>query len=137
MKPLVAAAPDARELEIKVRDARARIAFYASTPAYVAAFDHLGLGDLARAAQQLSRAQRWEELPPLIDDAVLDRFVVIGTYDVVAQRLIERYGRIVTHVEFSIPVRNDWERETLARMVREVRATGTKEAERTIRGNTP
>jgi len=134
MKPLVAAAPDARELELKVRDARARIAFYASTPSYVAAFEHLGLGDLAREAQQLSRAQRWEELPPLIDDATLERFVVIGTYDVVAQRLVERYGRVVTHAEFSIPVRNDWERETLARMVREVRATGTAEAERTICG---
>lgn len=47
MKPLTASAPTAAELEPKIRDARARIAFYASTPSYRAAFDHLGLGALA------------------------------------------------------------------------------------------
>lgn len=134
MKPLIAAAPDARELAVKVRDARARISFYASTPTYVAAFEHLGLGELAREAQQLSRAQRWEELPQLISDDILEQFVVIGTYDVVAHKLVERYGRVVTHSEFSIPVRNDWEREMLTRMVRDVRAASTEEAVRTIMG---
>jgi probable F420-dependent oxidoreductase len=49
MKPLVATAANEAELVPKVRDARARIAFYASTPQYRAAFDHLGLGDLAEA----------------------------------------------------------------------------------------
>lgn len=134
MKPLVAAAPDERELAVKVRDARARIAFYASTPTYVAAFEHLGLGDLAREAQLLSRAQRWEALPPLISDEILEQFVVIGTYDVVARKLVERYGRVITHSEFSIPVRNDWERETLSRIVQEVRAASIDEAVRTIAG---
>lgn len=134
MKPLVATAPDERELAVKVRDARARIAFYASTPTYVAAFEHLGLGDLAREAQQHSRAQRWEALPPLITDDILEQFVVVGTYDVIAQRLLDRYGRVVTHSEFSIPVRNDWERETLTRIVQEVRAASTDDAIRAIAG---
>jgi len=134
MKPLVATAPDERELAVKVRDARARIAFYASTPTYVAAFEHVGLGDLAREAQQHSRAQRWEALPPLITDDILEQFVVVGTYDVIAQRLLDRYGRVVTHSEFSIPVRNDWERETLTRIVQEVRAASTDDAIRAIAG---
>ena len=63
MKPLVATAPDEQRLAAKVVDARARIAFYASTPGYRAAFDHLGLGALADEAKVLSKAQRWEELP--------------------------------------------------------------------------
>jgi probable F420-dependent oxidoreductase len=68
MKPLVASARTEEELQPKIRDARARIAFYASTPGYRAAFEHLGLHDLAADAKELSRAQRWEELPDMIDD---------------------------------------------------------------------
>ena len=63
MKPLIASAPDEETLETKVRDARARIAFYASTPGYIKAFEHHGLGELAVEAQQLSKTQRWTSYP--------------------------------------------------------------------------
>jgi hypothetical protein len=96
-----------------VRDARARIAFYASTPGYIAAFEHLGLGEMAREAAVLSKAQRWEELPDLIDDHTLHQFVCIGTYDEIAAKLIERYRRVVTDIEFSIAVQTEQDRETL------------------------
>src|SRR6185503_9368668 len=43
--PLVATAPDRAGLAERIRDVRARVAFYASTPAYVAAFDHEGYGE--------------------------------------------------------------------------------------------
>jgi alkanesulfonate monooxygenase SsuD/methylene tetrahydromethanopterin reductase-like flavin-dependent oxidoreductase (luciferase family) len=86
MKPLVASARTEEELVAKVRDARARTAFYASTPGYFAAFEHLGLADLATRAKALSKAQDWEELPKLIDDEVLEQFVVIGTYDTIGER---------------------------------------------------
>jgi hypothetical protein len=66
MKPLVAAAATEAELAPKIRDTRARIAFYASTPQYRAAFEHLGLADLADRLKLLSRAQRWEEMPQRI-----------------------------------------------------------------------
>lgn len=122
MKPLLATAPDEERLQPKVRDARARIAFYASTPGYRAAFDHLGLGALADEAKLLSKAQRWEELPPLIDDEILHTFVTIGTYDEIADRLHQRFGDVVTHCEFSIAVTNDAERDALAAMVADLRS---------------
>src|SRR6185295_9051658 len=92
MKPLVATAANEAELVPKVRDARARIAFYASTPQYRAAFDHLSLGDLADRLKLLSRAQRWEEMPQHINDDVLETFVTVGTYDQIAKKLTERFG---------------------------------------------
>jgi probable F420-dependent oxidoreductase len=113
MKPLVATARTEQELVPKVRDARARIAFYASTPGYIVAFEHLGLGEMAREAAVLSKAQRWEELPDLIDDRTLHQFVCIGTYDEIGARLIERYRRVVTDIEFSIAVQTEQDRETL------------------------
>ncbi len=134
MKPLVAAAPNEDELRPKIRDARARIAFYASTPSYRAAFEHLGLADLADQAKLLSRAQRWEDLPELISDDVLDQFAVIGTYDRIAATLIERFGPVVTDAEFSIPVRDDEEREILAGLVKEMQAAETETARAAITG---
>src|SRR6185295_15633717 len=105
MKPLVAVAATEAELVPKVRDARARIAFYASTPQYRAAFEHLGLADLADRLKLLSRAQRWEEMPQHISDDVLERFVTIATWDRIGRKLGERYGHVVTNCEFSIAVR--------------------------------
>lgn len=122
MKPLVATARTDDALAVKVRDARARIAFYASTPGYVAAFEHLGLDELAAEARVLSKRQEWEALPALIDDDVLHRFVTIGTYDQIGERLVERFGDVVTDVEFSIAVHDDDDRDTLASLARQVRA---------------
>jgi hypothetical protein len=137
MKPLVASAPDAAELVSKVRDARARIAFYASTPSYFAAFEHRGLGDLANEAKALSRAQRWEELPRLISDDVLHEFVLVGTYDEIGRKLVERFGSVVTHCEFSIAVRNEGDRERLAELVRTIHAASAAAARARLTGANP
>lgn len=135
MKPLVASARTDEELEIKVRDARARIAFYASTPGYRAAFEHLCLGDLATAAAAHSRAQEWERLPGLIDDEVLDAFVVTGTHDVVARRLLDRFGPVVTDIEFSIAVRDDTDRAMLTTIARTVQERADADARARITGH--
>ncbi len=121
MKPLVATAPDEVSLQEKVRDVRARIAFYASTPAYRPAFAIHGYADLAAELTLLSRAQRWEEMPEFITDDMVELYAVVGTYDVIAQRLLQRYGGIATNIEFSIPARNEEERERLREVVREMR----------------
>jgi len=135
MKPLVAAARTEEELVVKVRDARARIAFYASTPGYARAFEHLGLGDLAAEAKEHSRAQRWEELPRMIDDETLHRFVVVGTYDTIGRRLLERYADLVTDIEFSIAVRDDEDRETLRSLAALVQSADDTPARATITGS--
>jgi alkanesulfonate monooxygenase SsuD/methylene tetrahydromethanopterin reductase-like flavin-dependent oxidoreductase (luciferase family) len=122
IKPLIATAPDAASLAERVRDVRARLAFYASTPAYRAAFAAHGLGDLADEMKHLSRAQRWDELPGYISDAVLREFACVGTYDEIADLLARRYGGLVTHVEFSIPVRGDEDAEMLRGMLARLRA---------------
>lgn len=122
MKPLVAVAADEAALVPKVRDARARIAFYASTPQYRAAFDHLGLGDLADRLKLLARAQRWEEMPQHIDDEVLETFVTVATYDTAARQLHERYGGTVTKCEFSIAVKTPEDREILRELAQDLQS---------------
>jgi probable F420-dependent oxidoreductase len=102
--PLVATAADRRTLADRARDVRARVAFYASTPAYIAAFESEGYGDVARALQGHARAQRWDEMPGLVSDEMLDTYAVIGTYGEVAGKLRARYGQVATAIEFSIPL---------------------------------
>lgn len=136
MKPLVASAATEEELVPKVRDVRARISFYASTPQYRAAFAHHGLGDLADRLKLLSRAQRWEEMPQHIDDDVLHTFVTIGTYDQIAEKLIHRFGTVVTHCEFSIAVKTDADKERLRDLARTIQSQSLDPVRKTILGAT-
>jgi len=136
MKPLVASAATEEELVPKVRDVRARISFYASTPQYRAAFAHHGLGDLADRLKLLSRAQRWEEMPQHIDDEVLHRFVTIGTYDQIARKLIDRFGKVITHCEFSIAVKTDADKERLRDLARTIQSQSLDPVRKTILGAT-
>ncbi|MBN9488960.1 MAG: TIGR03617 family F420-dependent LLM class oxidoreductase [Alphaproteobacteria bacterium] len=134
MKPLVASAATEAELVPKVRDARARISFYASTPQYRAAFDHLGLGELADRLKLLSRAQRWEEMPQHINDDVLHAFVTIGTYDTIAKKLCDRFGSVVTRCEFSIAVTNDTDKERLRGLAQTIQSHPIDRVRKTITG---
>ena len=52
----------------------------------------------------LSRERRWDELPDLVHDEMLHEVATIGTYDLIADRLVERYAGRVDRIEFSIPV---------------------------------
>jgi probable F420-dependent oxidoreductase len=119
--PLVATAPDRAGLAERIRDVRARIAFYASTPAYVAAFEYEGYGEVARDLQTYSRAQRWEEMPALVDDEMLNRYAVIGTHDEIAAMLRARYGQLATALEFAIPLSEPRDESTLRTLIGSLR----------------
>jgi len=122
MKPLVATGPDEETLEKKIRDVRARVAFYASTPAYRPAFEIWGLGDLADRLSVLSREQRWEEMPGYIDDEMLNTYAVVGLYDEIADKIVDRFSGVLSHVGFSIPVESEKDAELMKTMIKRVQA---------------
>ena len=123
LKPLVATAPNEDILAQRVRDARARIAFYCSTPAYRRAFEIHGLGDLATELSQLSKAGRWNEMPERISDDILHKYVAVGTYDQIGDILVDRFEDAVTSIEFSITARDEHDRATLQGLVKKIRKT--------------
>jgi probable F420-dependent oxidoreductase len=122
IKPLIATAADAASLAARVADVRARVAFYASTPAYRAAFAYHGLGELADELKLLSKAQRWEAMPAFITDEILHEYAVVGLFDDIADKLAARYGGIVTNAEFSIPVNSEEDKIRLREMLARLRA---------------
>jgi probable F420-dependent oxidoreductase len=124
IKPLIATAPDAKALEAKVRDVRARVAFYASTPAYKAAFEFHGLGELADRLSILSKEQRWEEMPDFISDEILEKYAVVGTFDEIGHKLNQRYAHIVTNAEFSIPIASEQDLQTLRKLIESIHSAG-------------
>jgi luciferase-like monooxygenase len=107
-------------LEERVRDVRSRIAFYASTRAHRAVFEHHGWGTLVEELHRCSAHKRWEEMPRRIGDDVLDTIAVIGTHDQIAGKLKQPYGGIATAVEFGIPLRGPGDREALMATIRDL-----------------
>jgi hypothetical protein len=51
---------------------------------------------------------------------VLHRFVTVGTYDEIAGKLCNRFGDVLTDVEFSIAVSSEDDRAVLADIARRV-----------------
>jgi probable F420-dependent oxidoreductase len=120
-KPLVATAPDPESLAVRVRDVRARIAFYASTPGYRAAFAHHGLGGLADELASLSREQRWEEMPQHIHDDVLHTYATVGLWEEIGDRLAERYAGVVDRIEFSIAAHDEQAEAAMGKLIDRLR----------------
>jgi probable F420-dependent oxidoreductase len=121
VKPLVATATDRSVLAERIRDVRARIAFYASTPAYLAAFATQGYGEVAQQLQAYSRAQRWEEMPAFVSDEMLETYAIVGTYDEIAAKLRARYAAVASHLEFAVPVTGKADRTRLHELVESLR----------------
>ena len=119
--PLVATARDRAALAERIRDVRARVAFYASTPTYLAAFETDGHADTAKQLQILARAQRWDEMPALVDDAMLDTYAVIGMHDEIAAKLKARYGGLATHLEFTMPLSTPADADALRAIIAELK----------------
>jgi probable F420-dependent oxidoreductase len=119
--PLVATAATQASLAARIGEVRARVAFYASTPAYLRAFESEGYGEVARALQGHARAQRWEEMPGLVSDAMLDAYAVIGTYGQIAAKLRARYAGLATSLEFAIPLSDAGDEAVLCGLIESLR----------------
>jgi probable F420-dependent oxidoreductase len=77
---------------------RRMLAFLYSTPAYAPALERRGWNDLPERLRALVKAQRWDDLPAVLTDAVLDALVICGPYDELPGILTARYGQVADGV---------------------------------------
>jgi probable F420-dependent oxidoreductase len=84
---------------------RFNLAFYGSTPSYRVTLEAHGWGDLQSELNALSKAGRWDEMPGLIPDEVLEEICVVGTPAEAARLLRSRYDGIADRLAFSLPYR--------------------------------
>ncbi len=86
-----------------VATARRTIAFYASTPSYRRVLALHGWEQVGERLSRLAAAGRWEEMPELVKDEMLETFALVADETTLAQRLRERSGlvdRIVPYRAF-------------------------------------
>lgn len=106
------------EVSAAVARARARIAFYASTPSYRPILATLGYGDVADRLRQMMAERRVDEMAGQLPDAVLEAIVVRGSYEEVGRELRARYeglvDRVASYWPFTPQERDGWRRMVTA-----------------------
>lgn len=113
--PVITAPGETRDaLAAATARARARIAFYGSTPTYRPLLEILGYGDVADRLNRLVRERRMDELPGQVPDGVLEAIVVRGSYAEVGCELRRRYDgladRVASYWPFTLEERAGWAR---------------------------
>ncbi len=111
---VVGVARDEVELAVARDGVRMLLAFYGSTPAYRPVLEAHGWGDLQPRLRDFAREGRWDALPGVISDEVVDTIAVMGTPAEVAEGLRRRFARC-TRVALSVPYAAPV--ETLAELV--------------------
>ena len=100
------------------RDARRRIAFYASTRTYLPVLECHGFQEVGKRLHEMSLEGRWDEMGELISDEMLDAFAVVGEYDEIAPKLLERYGGLVHEVGLTIATAGEADERQLKAIIR-------------------
>jgi probable F420-dependent oxidoreductase len=92
-------------------DARRRVAFYGSTPAYRPVLAVHGWEDRGVELHRLTRAGAWAELATLVDDEMLATFVIRSDDpERIAEELLRRYGGLADRVSLSAGERSNLDR---------------------------
>jgi hypothetical protein len=82
---------------------RRQISFYASTPTYQTVLDVHGWGDLTPKLGALAVRGRWDEMPALVTDEILDQVAIVAPADQVPARIAERYAGLLDRITFYTP----------------------------------
>jgi probable F420-dependent oxidoreductase len=89
---MLAAGDTEEQQEAAAARIRSQIAFYASSPMYLEVLEAIGCGPLQADLHQLAKQGRWDEMPGLVGDEVLDHFALRGTLEELPAKILARYG---------------------------------------------
>jgi probable F420-dependent oxidoreductase len=91
--PVFTVAGDSDEERARWREAsRTMVAFYGSTPNYAFVFDQLGRQGTTERIRERQKAGDPAGMAAVVDDDLLAHFVVEGTWDALADRIVERFA---------------------------------------------
>ena len=79
-------------------DARAQIAFYASTPSYRRVMAQHGWEDIAMQLAGMARAGQWDKMGAQIPDEMLQEIAIVAQPGAVMDRISERYGGLADRI---------------------------------------
>jgi probable F420-dependent oxidoreductase len=89
-------------IERRRGEARERIAYYGSTRTYHDVFEVHGWKGIGEELHELSTEKRWDEMPALVTDEMLEAFCIEAPPEEIADEVRRRYGDLVDRVKLSI-----------------------------------
>ena len=104
--------------EDEIAAQRQQVAFYASTPSYRPVLDLHGWGKVGEELGSLAAHGKWDEMPKLITDEMLETFVVVGSWDDIADKLRAKYDGLLDRVGLYRPYVRGTEDEQWRRLVK-------------------
>jgi probable F420-dependent oxidoreductase len=97
--PVFVLVEESRTYEADAAYVRGQIGFYASTPTYRAVLSHHGWDAIGEELSQLARARRFDVLPRLVSEPMIEAFVTRAkSYADLGRRLRERYAGVLDRV---------------------------------------
>jgi probable F420-dependent oxidoreductase len=88
------------EREAASRPVRQQIAFYASTPSYAPVMELHAWGETRQQLSRLAAKGRWDEMPSLISDEMLDVFALSGAWEELPGKIMARYEGLLDRVTY-------------------------------------
>ncbi len=82
---------------------RQQISFYASTPTYKTVLDVHGWGEVNQKLGALAARGKWDEMPALITDDILNEVAIVAPPEKVPARIKERYTGLLDRITFYAP----------------------------------
>ena len=100
-------------------NARAQIAFYASTPSYHPVMSLYGWDDTADKLSALAARGEWSEMPGLISDEMLNEFCVVTDEANLANAMKEKYEGIADRLTLYSPFMPERNHEYWGKLIRD------------------
>jgi probable F420-dependent oxidoreductase len=101
--PLTATGKDEETASTEWEKMRNMLGFLYSTPAYWPSLELFGWQDKGQQLQDMTRAGNWQDMPSIISDDMLGKFVPRGTYRNIARVFRERYAGLTRRITFPMP----------------------------------
>lgn len=89
--------------DVEREAARQQISFYASTPTYRTVLEVHGWGEVGEKLSALAARGKWNEMPGLISDEMLDEVAVIAPAEELPTRIKTRYAGLLDRITFYAP----------------------------------
>ena len=95
---------DPKEAAKYESEVRRQISFYASTPPYRPVFDLEGWGNVADELKAFAARGRWNDMPSLITDEMIDRLALRGRWAELPEKVFKKYAGLLDRVSYYFPV---------------------------------
>lgn len=109
--PLVATGANAEQTLADREKQRRLLSFLYSTPAYWPSLELFGWGECGPRLRQLTREGRWDEMPGVISEEMLEELLPTAPFAEIANLLRDRYAELATMITFPLPEDSGLDRE--------------------------